>query len=398
MWYTDDPEFTRYGYYEVNGIKTFSKFEAWQHSNGNFNDIKFSYNNDVMDAVDWTTEPTEDIYQLYKQRAYEIREKYDYVVLMFSGGIDCSVALNAFINNGIHIDEVLTCTTASIEPKDSLFNMEVFNRAIPIGSSLKNTKFRLVDIVELMRNQYYDKFHLHNCHYYMNNTATNWNTAIRTYKLKEQIEDHMKLAREGKKICYVWGLDKPVIKLVDNHYALFFIDNGMDAAKMYCNRVLLKDYFENFYDEPFYISRTLPKLTVKQAHLLANRMNDIKPDDPRLISQDQLGNTGPVVIHHRFQYFRFLPRELVNGTLYPNENLSLFKNDKVKGSIIYSPRDNWWLNSGHSTTYMWETHLNKLVQNNKDYFFFKDGKLIQSNVCMGQHYKIAPCTHKQETQ
>ena len=36
MFFIDDEEFTRYGYYLINGIKTLSKFEAWQFSKGKF--------------------------------------------------------------------------------------------------------------------------------------------------------------------------------------------------------------------------------------------------------------------------------------------------------------------------------------------------------------------------
>ena len=43
MFFIDDEEFTKYGYYNVDGFKTLSKLEAWQLSKGNFNKIKFIY-------------------------------------------------------------------------------------------------------------------------------------------------------------------------------------------------------------------------------------------------------------------------------------------------------------------------------------------------------------------
>ena len=45
---------------------------------------------------------------LYKQRAMQIREKYDYIILAFSGGSDSDCVLKTFTKNKIHLDEVWT--------------------------------------------------------------------------------------------------------------------------------------------------------------------------------------------------------------------------------------------------------------------------------------------------
>jgi hypothetical protein len=44
--------------------------------------------------------------QLYKERAQQLREKYDYLILAYSGGSDSDNILKAFIDNGIKLDEV----------------------------------------------------------------------------------------------------------------------------------------------------------------------------------------------------------------------------------------------------------------------------------------------------
>jgi hypothetical protein len=44
--------------------------------------------------------------QLYKERALQLREKYNYLILAYSGGSDSDNILKAFIDNGIRLDEV----------------------------------------------------------------------------------------------------------------------------------------------------------------------------------------------------------------------------------------------------------------------------------------------------
>jgi len=58
--------------------------------------------------VDWTKEPKESFKELCRQRAEQIRDTYDYVIVYFSGGSDSTTVMNAFLDNGIKIDEVVT--------------------------------------------------------------------------------------------------------------------------------------------------------------------------------------------------------------------------------------------------------------------------------------------------
>ena len=43
MFFDNDLEFTKHGYYQVDNIKTLSKFEAFRFSGGDLNKIQFIY-------------------------------------------------------------------------------------------------------------------------------------------------------------------------------------------------------------------------------------------------------------------------------------------------------------------------------------------------------------------
>ena len=73
------------------------------------------FHDDAFSKYPWHIEPEASLDQLYDARARQLREKYDYVVLSYSGGSDTHNILESFIRQGLHIDEIVTnhMTTAT---------------------------------------------------------------------------------------------------------------------------------------------------------------------------------------------------------------------------------------------------------------------------------------------
>ena len=379
MFFEDKEEFTKYGYYLVHGIKTLSKFEAWKLSGGDMDYVRFIFNDDVFEKEDWTEEPTEDIYELYAQRAIQLRKDYDYLVLMYSGGIDSHVMLKTFLESNIQIDEICTFSNSDVEEKTGKLNQEVFNKAIPFVQTLDlkklGTKFRHIDIGKLVIDQWSDEFYFENFHHFTH--GPQWHV-IRSHKFKENIKDHMDLNLKGKRVCYIWGHDKPNVFLRNNQYCYKVIDTCVDfGARQYVNQMMLKEKFLNFYDEAFYISREFPKIIRKQCHLLINEMKKIpKNDTVRLHSVGDLANTGPFVVHHKinnvadpdFTNYKFLSRNKITKIIYPNEMVGTFGDDKVKGSMLFSKKDRWFTESNHINQLKWKDKIHSLVSENEKYY------------------------------
>jgi hypothetical protein len=97
------------GYWKVGGKCFFNKIECLQYAT-TIKNHKVSYHlfESVYDSLDWTTEPKHSIEELYKQRAWQIRDKYKHVVLAFSGGSDSATVLDTFIKNDVPVDEIVT--------------------------------------------------------------------------------------------------------------------------------------------------------------------------------------------------------------------------------------------------------------------------------------------------
>ena len=393
MFFDNDPEIIKHGYYQIDGIKTLSKFEAYKFANGDISKIQFLYNEEIMSKHDWTQEPSEDIYELYGRRAKQLRNKYDYLVLLYSGGIDSHTVLKSFLDNNVHLNEICTLTNAQVESKTGKFNQEVFNAAIPFVSSLDlarlGTKFRLFDISDLVINQFQDDFVLEHWHLYNQGLGNHWTSAVRSHILKSKVDDHLQLAEQGKSVCYIWGFDKPIMTCENNQYSIRIADASVDLnMRQFINRKMLTEKLANFYDEPFYTCSEFPEISIKQGHLLLKLIKTLSSTDERLRSQDELATTGPFVVHHRAEYYRFLPKKMVDGAIYPQANLLQFGDDKVRGSIILSPKDNWFSHSNHENQHRWFQNLDNLIRENQGFYRFRDNKVVGINFILSQPYCI----------
>ena len=392
MFFIDDEEFTKYGYYNVDGFKTLSKLEAWQLSKGNFDKIKFIYNDDHFSKINWSVEPKEDIYELFRQRAQQLREKYDYIVLIYSGGVDSHTVLETFLKNNIHINEICSFGNPELVDKTKSINIEVFNAALPFIDTLDlkklGTKFRFVDISQTVLNeQFFDNHHFDNFQYY-NLSISMWMSTASSHVLKSKIPEHLKLANEGKKICYVWGFEKPNVSFFDGAWHTKFVDNSINfSAKQYNNRIILGDKFHNFYDETFYICKEFPQITLKQCHLLVRYMKTLKENDDRLRKVTELPIFGPWIQYNKELW---LPKKMVDSCAYPNAIMANFKDDKLyTGSQLFSKKDKWFYESNHQHKTKYVDKMISLVKNYGNFFRYRGEIPFSTKPVFSKFYKIS---------
>ena len=94
----------RYGFYTVGDHKTYSKLEAIELSGKFKKPVEWKFNQVEFENFNWTVEPPGSLEFWYKQRAQEIRNKYDYIVIWYSGGADSHNVLMSFVRNNIFVD------------------------------------------------------------------------------------------------------------------------------------------------------------------------------------------------------------------------------------------------------------------------------------------------------
>ena len=72
------------GYWEVNNKYFFDKFECLRYASSIKNyDVQFHFYDCVYGQLNWNKEPTETLDEMYKDRALQLRDEHDYLILLF---------------------------------------------------------------------------------------------------------------------------------------------------------------------------------------------------------------------------------------------------------------------------------------------------------------------------
>ena len=326
----------KFGYYEVGERSSYSKLEAieWGRQSNVF--IRWNFNDDVYSTIDWTIDPKLDLWQMYKDRARQIREAYDYVVLWYSGGSDSHNILMAWLDAGLKIDEIATTWNyETAGDKQSHYNAEITNVVLPDVERLKKAgyefEFRLVDIGQLsvdLFSTWNTEFEYNiNFHFSPNNPAK--------HLFRDKIEDYKNLIAAGKKLCFVWGKEKPVLYHDNGRHYFNFTDNIDNTVGPYVQR----KYYSGWYDELFYWSPDAPMIPVAQSHAILNYINGSTNEND---FEEKSKPNHPNGYSKRFN--KYLRDDVVKTILYPKWSNDIFCNGKAS-SFTYSLRDEWFFKS-----------------------------------------------------
>jgi hypothetical protein len=166
--------------------------------------------------------------------------------------------------------------------------------------------------------------------------------------------DQKYLADSGKKICVLYGIDKPKMCIRDGCWYLYF----MDFQANYANPDI-GDY-TNITNEYFYWTPDLPEISVKQAHTIMNWFN--QPDNRHLQYLVRWPNHS---VSQRTTY-----ESVVKPLLYPDFDPLTFQVSKP-GSNFYSEMDYWFYEKfrDHKLYQSWQAGI-AFVENNIDRKYF----------------------------
>lgn len=248
-----------YYYDDDDGTKCFSKYDA-----SNLNNPKLYYYDHIFDKCDWKTEPSATLSKLYAQRAQQIRDEHDYVVLAYSGGIDSTNVLESFYYNNLLIDEILIVGAFSRDSSsgvDENHNGEIYSNVFDTLNrlDLPKTKITMIDYTKNLDNytlvhqdDWYKKIGSHFSFH-------NWFW----YDIEKQYESN-------KKTAIIFGIDKPEISSIKNKTYFHFVDvclfsYGIDPTKISSELFQTNVKRVNFYWDP-----NASSILIKQAHVINN--------------------------------------------------------------------------------------------------------------------------------
>ena len=263
-------ESDKFGFYLVDGRKTYSKLEAIEWANYDFSKIQWNFNQDIFSSYDWKTEPTQDLNYFYDKRAKELREKYDYIVLWYSGGYDSHNILKTFIDNDLHLDEIVTIFPRKDIASEERYEYENYTskKLEKYKNIIPNTKITPVEYADLFFDTIKNDLSEEDVLYGINSKLSIF-TLIRS-RIKKEL--YQKYVESGKKICFLFGIDKPTIQFKHGKYYASFSD------QIIATYMSAKDQFESVYDvnyEFFYWDADCVPMIIKQSHILKHQYQSI---------------------------------------------------------------------------------------------------------------------------
>jgi hypothetical protein len=119
------------------------------------------------------------------------------------------------------------------------------------------------------------------------------------------------------------------------------------------------------YDEYFYWTPDMPKLVIKQAHVLKKFFES----NPALKYCVENSDQAQWTKLHKTQYL-----DIVKRLMYPGFNADVWQTNKIS-SLTYTEHDNWFIkDSTLRATQVWQAGL-RTLQKTLDPKFFNDGKV-----------------------
>lgn len=346
-----EKEWDKRGYYQVGNQKFYSKVQAIVAGKTSGHYPEFRFNDESFSAANWIAEPSETLQELYKKRAWQLRNKYDHLVLSFSGGADSTNILQTFVKNNIPLDEVFCFGPFSTRQghdkpltRDAENNFrEIDLVALPYLKELSKThkfKITLYDWTEDLVK------HFKNTDWIWTETQSRLSPSIVVRNRLHNARSHLNLVDAGKKVGFIFGIDKPKVILKNGSYYMTFLDLNLNMG---VGPGALVSGAEWEFDEYFYWTPDLPELVIKQGHVLKNFFEANNNLKCYVQDADQGGWAK-----YASRYGR-----LVKQLMYPEFDLDTWQTEKIS-SLTYTNHDNWFINSNLKERDIWLAGLNEL--------------------------------------
>ena len=256
------------GYWQVNSKKFVLKFDALKYATETNQTVEFIYFDNVWNSVNKSSLGQVNLNDLYKQRAQQLRDEYDYLILYFSGGADSYNVLRSFIDNDIKLDEVCVkwpmvtvhkglyvANTADISAVNHLSEWDYAIK--PVLDLLQKIhpeiKINVVDWSDGYSSDMYSEELI--------KKAGPWNDVEMPMMIAYSQSERF-LLDKGKRVASIYGVDKPKIGYDENKWFMGFSDMaigmGVAADHSLCNV------------EYFYWTPKMPEIAFEQAYVVCS--------------------------------------------------------------------------------------------------------------------------------
>jgi hypothetical protein len=327
-----EDKWSEFGYYTVGSNPTpiYNLTLALEQNLKLKSTIRFRFHETIFEAANPKIEPVDSLLDLYSRRVRQLRDNYDYLVLLYSGGADSHNILKCFEYTDTKLDEIVSFVDSSYKSRDSKISSEIYQVAVPEVSEYlekyPECKYTLAECRDVQNKLFRDSDFDFDIYYDLGYHFTPF-SIMHFYGLQYEDRFH-KLHNQGKKVAVIQGIDKPKLLNVAGKWAFCF----SDWSSHFGHKHYLREF--PFYDEFFYWTSSMPEIPIKQAHVMGRYLDYL----------DSIGANHPyrdneaanVLIRKSGKKTNW---EYVNHIIYPFWKTGTFSTGKTSESYIINGRD-----------------------------------------------------------
>jgi hypothetical protein len=311
-----------FGFYEYRGQVFLDKttvLEAAVDNNDLNPHIHFNFNDSIFKSIDWQVEPDINLADLYRMRAQQLRDSYDHLILMYTGGSDSRQVLHTFLDNNIFLDQVITIypekLTEKIKVSWDIYHPDafLFEHELTTLPGLKDlharspkTQIQIVDCSNELMTFY------HKDNYWADRRPlSRLGGTFHCTKMNAGIQYVRENTEKLGKVAVIWGCDKPNVMLHQGMLYGYFVDTGFNGSQ-----VLRPTNVVDFSPVMFFSAADAPLITIKQCHVIKSWLERV----PGIYKIFEKWGDNPSAWA--------AGRELTKHMIYPSWHHSIFQGDK----------------------------------------------------------------------
>jgi hypothetical protein len=266
-------------YYIVDGQKTYSKTHAMELGNGDISKVKFKWMEDTWENSIWHIEPQQTWQELVKIRCEQIRERYPYVSLWYSGGYDSHTILKTFVDNNILLDEIV------IIDRNTLYSDPEYKFAIHHANIIKKNYFPniKINVIPVTHTNILNFYRNMGDEWIYHIGSTLRFTKTTKFYLTNYHESIIQNLHRYDTRADIMGHEKAKVYLNDNKWYCFFVDENLSDTV-------------GSKQESFYMSEDFPQLFIKQAWNVCKwfeSLPEFSPELVHLVQGKDMSKNGP---------------------------------------------------------------------------------------------------------
>jgi hypothetical protein len=358
----------RLGYYIVGDQEFESKIAAALYSVKVNKPMTWIFNDKVFALHNWQQEPEESLDDLYDKRARQIRNKYDYVIISYSGGADSHNMLMSFIRQNLHVDEILVNTTEkanrlTVNDASCLHasnagaehELQAVPRLKELAPLIPKTKITVLDLSDYV----FANFEQAKDASWVLDKKEGLNPAGVSRFNYLYYSEVRKTFDKDKKIALVLGIEKPKVTIENGNVLVRFIDRIANIVTVTGH---VKDY-TNTTIEFFYWSPECVPMLIKQGHVVKKWLEANPQFQPDFYADNV-----------NFEKIRLVHERVLRSVVYSTWDNSWFQADKAV-SDWYTEFDTWFIEGYKDTKafHIWNEGINFVRDSLAEYHREVDG-------------------------